>query len=200
MSNFIDSDFVALHSQHVLQYADWMSISDLAKAENVSECFDAWDFEDFLGLAVYLFVTTQSQGTREKLSQLLPKFGSAAVLPLLKILGRKETFAKKNIPMLAQHSLNNMAPYPLAIGLNQVLEQKAQNDLTVVALQRLRQLLQSCEPSTCLVLSQLISDANWQLVSEVAVSKLPTYALANRKQHKRSSEGAVLEHRAVQCV
>ena len=202
MSNMVNSGFVELHSQHTLQHADWMTISGLAKAENLGECFLSWDFEDFLGLAVYLFVTTQSKDTREQLSQLLPKFGSAAVLPLLKILCKKEIFVEKTIPTLAQQSLTKMAPYPLVIGLNQVLNLKAQGDLKAAALQILRRLLQSCEPSTIVVLSQLLSDTNRQLVAEVSASKLSVYSphVTSRKPHERGSGVAAPERRALQCV
>ncbi|MEM9808341.1 MAG: hypothetical protein AAF959_24015 [Cyanobacteria bacterium P01_D01_bin.56] len=194
MVNMMDPGFVALHSQHSLQHADWMKIADLAKAENVGKCFDSWNFEEFLGLTVYLFVTTQSQHTREQLSQILPKFGSTAVLPLLKILLKKEVFAEKAIPTLAQQSLNNMTAYALVIGANQVLDLKFQDDLKAIALEVLQQLLQSCEPSTNLVLAQLLSDTNRQLVSQSSTSTL------SKRTTKRHSEVAELNHRTVQFV
>ncbi|MBX2866094.1 MAG: hypothetical protein KTR27_21280 [Leptolyngbyaceae cyanobacterium MAG.088] len=202
MSNSIDSDFVALHSQHTLQHADWMTISELAKAENISGCFYAWDFEDFLGLAVHLFVTTQSQDVRQQLSQLLPKFGSAVVVPLLKILCKKEVFAEINIPALAQKNLNEMELYPLVIGLNQILSLNFQDDLKALALQTLRQLLQSCEQSTNLVLSQLLSEANRQLVAEVSDFRLSGHVSsgASRIHHAHDSTTAVLERKAMQCL
>lgn len=201
MFNMMDPGFVALHSQHTLQYSDWMTISNLAKSENIDESLDSWDFEDFLGLAVYMFVTTQSQDTRIQLSQLLPKFGSAAVLPLLKILCKRKVFVEQGIPTLAQQSLNTMSPYPLAIGLNQALNLKSQADLKIVALQTLKQLFQSYgEPSTRLVLSQLLSEANRQLVCKISDSKIPFRepSTVNDEQHKSDLE--VAAPRVVQCV
>ncbi|MEM9808763.1 MAG: hypothetical protein AAF959_26195 [Cyanobacteria bacterium P01_D01_bin.56] len=95
MSTLIGSDFVALHGQHTLQYADWMDVYTLAKAEGIGEYLDSYDFEDFLGLAVYVFITTQSQDVRQQLSFLFPKLGSSIVLPLLKILCKKEVFVEQ---------------------------------------------------------------------------------------------------------
>ena len=201
MPTLIDSDFVTLHGQHTLHSADWLTVYAIAKDEGVGKRLDSYDFDDFLGLAVYLFITTQSQGSRQELSQLLPKFGSAAVLPLLKVLCKKDVFAEQNVPMLAQQSLHNMAPYALVIGLNQVLGLNSQDNLTTVALQMLRQLLQSCEPSVRLVVYQLLSEANRQLVSEYSVSQLLDHRpRTTRRQYKRDSEVAVLERRAVQCL
>ncbi|ESA38354.1 hypothetical protein N836_02310 [Leptolyngbya sp. Heron Island J] len=202
MSTLIGSSFVALHSQHTLQYADWLAVYTLAKDEGVGEHLDSYDCENFLGLAVYLFITTQSQGTREQLSRLLPKFGSAIVLPLLKILYRKEIFVEQNIPMLAQQSLNEMAPYPLMIGLNQVLDLNLQDALKTVALQMVQQLLQSCEPSVYVVLSQLLSETNRHLVSEFSMSQLLDHASSRgRCQHdERGANIAVLKRKVVQCV
>lgn len=201
MSTLIDSDFVALHSQHTLQCADWLEVYALAKEEGIGECLDSYDFEDFLGLAVYLFITTQSQSTRQQLSSLFPKLGSAIVLPLLKILCKEAVFVERNIPLLARQSLNSMAPYALVIGINQVLGTNIQDDLKAVALQSLRQRLQTCEPPVCLVLSQLLSEANRKLVSELSVSQpfkpMPSMA---RRQYKQGSDVAVLKRRAVQCM
>lgn len=162
MSNLIDSDFVALHGQHTLQHTDWMAVYTLAKNESVGEQIDTYGFEDFLGLMVYLFITTQSQAAREQLSHLLSKCGSAVVLPLLKILCRQDTFIAKEVPTLAQQSLSNMAPYPLAIGLHQILDLGVQENLKSAALQILKQVMCSCQPSVRLILSQLQLGASWQ--------------------------------------
>lgn len=202
MPTLIGSGFVELHSQHTLQYADWLAVYALAKDEGVGERLNSYDCEDFLGLAVYLFITTQSQGTRQHLSQLLPKFGSAIVLPLLKILCRKEIFVEQTIPMLAQQSLNAMAPYPLMIGLNQVLDLNIQNDLKEIALQTIKQLLQACEPSGYLLLSQLLSEPNRKLVSEFSGSQLPEHAptMAEHEHERHGINVALLKHKVTQCV
>ena len=199
MSTLIGSDFVALHRQHTLQHADWLAVYALAKDEGVGERLDSYDFEDFLGLSVYLFITTQSQQTREQLSQVLPKFGSAIVLPLLKILCRKEIFVEQRIPIMAQQSLNAMAPYPLMIGLNQVLDLNAQDALKAIALQTVKELLQSYEPSVQLVLSQLLSETNRRLVSEGSISQLPD-RVPSMAEFKHDSNASVLKRTAVQCV
>ena len=202
MSILIGSGFVALHSQHTLQHADWLAVYALAYDEGVGECLAAYDFEDFLGLSVYLFITTQSPGTRQQLSQLFPKFGSAIVLPLLKILCRKELFVEQNIPMLAQQSLNEMTPYSLIIGLNRALDLTGQNNLKALTLQTVNQLLQSCEPSVHLVLSQLLSETNRRLVSEFSGSQLPERAIsvAGYRPDQHRLNVTVQKRKVTQCV
>ncbi|MEM6256234.1 MAG: hypothetical protein AAF821_25250 [Cyanobacteria bacterium P01_D01_bin.156] len=199
MSTSISPGFVTLHSQHTLQHTDWLVVYTLANQEGVGEHLDSYDFDDFLGLAVYLFITSQSQDTRKQLSQLFPKFGSAIVLPLVKILCKQDIFVEQSIPVLAKYSLTKMAPYSLAIGLNQVLTLKIQNDLKTVALQTFRQLLQSCEPSVQLVLSQLLSEKNRQLVSDFSASQqLSSHKISTAKSRQHSAENT--ERKAMQCA
>ena len=47
MSTLIGSDFVALHSQHTLQCADWLGVYALAKEEGINERLDSYGFDDF---------------------------------------------------------------------------------------------------------------------------------------------------------
>ena len=75
----------ALQAQHSLRQADLFQICAIAQAENVSVSIEAFTFEQCLGFASHLFVTAQAQHSREQLAQVLSRFGSQAVLPLLKV-------------------------------------------------------------------------------------------------------------------
>lgn len=214
MPTIQDTRAAAFHSQHTLQQADLLAIYALANHAGVDEAMDSYSFDDFLGLTVYLLITTSSQDMRQQLAQLLSKFGSAAVLPLLKILCKKDFLVEANIQPLVRQTLGQMAPYPLAIGIGQILDQSLDqdNELKTVALQVLKQLIQTCEPSTRLGLSQLFSEAAWNrienLLSEhssddaVTDPRLSIHfpSTASGRHHKRVSDIPLREQRAVQCV
>ncbi|MEL6491804.1 MAG: hypothetical protein AAFQ95_17745 [Cyanobacteria bacterium J06621_3] len=83
-----DSYQRTLQAQHTLEQSDWLNIYAIAQTENNSQAqseIDSFGFEQFLGFTCHLFVTTGSQQSREQLATILPKFGSIAVFPLLKI-------------------------------------------------------------------------------------------------------------------
>lgn len=210
MPTFQDTYSIALHSQHTLQQADLLAIYAFANHEGVDQTIESCSFDDFLGLTVYLFITTPSQDIREQLVPLLSKFGSAAVLPLLKILCKKDFLVERNIQALVKQTFSQMAPYPLAIGIGQILDRNVDNELTAAALQILKQL--TCEPSTRLALSQLFSENAWKniedLLSENSSNSVVTDprlsihfpSTASRRHHQPVSDSPLLEHRVVQCV
>lgn len=212
MPTLQDTHFAALHSQHTLQQADLFAIYAFANHEGMNETIDSYSFEDFLGLTVYLFITSPSQDAREQLAQLLSKFGSAAVLPLLKILCKKDLLVEKNIQPLVQQTLSQMAPYPLAIGISQILDQNVNDELKTVSLQVLKQLIQTCESPTRLELSQVFSETAWNRIEDLlsqnssdAVVAEPELSIhvpntANHKHHQRVSDTPLLDHRVAQCV
>lgn len=167
MPTVLSNHFTTLHSQHSLQHADLLAIYHLAILEEMDDSIDSFSFEELLGLTVYLFVTTQSQDSREQLSGLLQKFGSAAVLPLLRVLSRKDAVVSESLPVLAQKSLNEMGGYPLVIGLDQVLTHSMENDLKTVALEVLRQRLQLLEQGDLLLLQQVLSETTLELVEDL---------------------------------
>ncbi|MGD1952522.1 MAG: hypothetical protein ACFB14_23195 [Leptolyngbyaceae cyanobacterium] len=162
MSTLLDTRLIALYSQHSIQYGDLLEIYELSTAETTVECIDTYRFDELLGLVVHLFVTTQSQQTRKKLSTLLPKFGSAAVLPLLKILCRLP--AQASVHTLAQQSIADMAVYALIIGLDQVLVYETDELLQKAAIQKLMHIMQDNESSILLVLPKLVSQKTWGLI------------------------------------
>lgn len=191
-----------LHSQHSLQSTDLLTIYQLATLENIDESFESFSFDELLGLTVYLFVTTQSQNTREQLSRLLSKFGSAVVLPLLRILSKKDFLDPESLSVLALKSLNQMALYPLAIGLDQVLNQDIEDDLKTFALQVFSQLQPPFKQSNVAAsLSQVLSETTLQLVEDFSRTEtnLPIYwpIAKSDQQSKQSVEITEVEYAAV---
>ncbi|MEM1252301.1 MAG: hypothetical protein AAGI69_07695 [Cyanobacteria bacterium P01_H01_bin.21] len=162
MSTLLDTRLVALYSQHSIQYGDLLEIYELSTTETTVESIDTYRFDELLGLVVHLFVTTQSQQIREKLSALLPKFGSAAVLPLLKILCHLP--AQASIHSLAQQSIADIAVYPLIIGLDQVLAYETNELVQKAAIQKLMHITRDNESSILLVLPKLVSQNTWGLI------------------------------------
>ncbi|MEL6230226.1 MAG: hypothetical protein AAFR24_09975 [Cyanobacteria bacterium J06627_3] len=171
MSTLFDTHLVALHSQHSIQSHDLLMIFDLAEAEGMVENIDSYSFDDLLGLTVHLFVTTQSPSIREQLALQLSKFGSAAVLPLIKILCRVQSI--DNIQLLVQKSLETLAIYPLIIGLGQVLDHEVDISLRTVAMQLLIQLIQENDQSVLLILPKLVSKRTWQLIKLQLLAESP---------------------------
>lgn len=162
---------ISLHSQHSIQSHDLLTVWNLAQAEGMAEgCESHCSFEQFLGLAIHLLVTTQSQQTREQLAQQLTKFGSAAVLPVAKILYRMDP--QSRLRVLAQQILDQMEPYPLIIGLSQVLDRETDEDLRAIAVQMLMNLIQNHERPVLLLLPKLVSQTTWRLLKRHLLAEI----------------------------
>ncbi|NEQ55470.1 MAG: hypothetical protein F6K11_36035, partial [Leptolyngbya sp. SIO3F4] len=86
--------------------------------------------------------------------------------------------------------------------LNEVLDLNAQDNLKAVALQLLRQQFQSCEPSTQVVLSQLLSEKNRSLVSEFSALQQSEHVSVrvSLNQHNHDAKVSVLQRETVPCV
>ncbi|MEO0394911.1 MAG: hypothetical protein AAF243_02860 [Cyanobacteria bacterium P01_A01_bin.137] len=162
MPTLFDTHLIDLHSQPSIQGHDLLTICALAESEGMVESIESYSFDQFLGLTIHLFVTTQSQDTREQLAQQLTKFGSAAVLPLIKILWRMRSHS--SLQLLAQNSLEQMAPYSLIIGLSHFLDRETNDDLREIATQMLVNLMQDPNRSVLLSLPKLVSSKTWRLL------------------------------------
>lgn len=162
MPTLFDTHLIDLHSQPSIQGHDLLTICALANAEGMVESIDSYSFDQFLGLTIHLFVTTQSQDTREQLAQQLTKFGSAAVSPLIKLLWRMRSHS--SLQLLARNSLEQMAPYSLMIGLSHVLDRETNDDLRTIAIQMLLNLMQDSNRSVLLSLPKLVSAKTWRLL------------------------------------
>lgn len=171
MPTLFDAHLVALYSQHSIQSQDLLKICDLAKTEDMIANLETYSFDNFLGLTIHLFVTTQSQHTREQLALQLPKFGSAVVSPLIKILCRLQM--QKDVYALTQKSLNNIELYPLIIGLSQLLDHEVDNTLRAIAVQQLMQLIEASNQSVLSVLPRLVSQRTWRILKLQLLAKTP---------------------------
>ncbi|MEO1400365.1 MAG: hypothetical protein AAFV72_03820 [Cyanobacteria bacterium J06635_1] len=159
----LPNNLIALHSQHTLQRDALLSLYRFANAEGISESLESWSFDEILGFTFHLFVTTKSPQLREQLSQLLPKFGSEAVRPLVKIANHFQPTS--DLGKLALQSLEKVAPYPLVIGLSQVLENDSDDELRPMVISRLVNLMRGEDDAIFWLLSQLLSEENQQLLA-----------------------------------
>ncbi|MEM8808680.1 MAG: hypothetical protein AAGF01_21910 [Cyanobacteria bacterium P01_G01_bin.38] len=157
------NNLLTLHGQHTLQRDALLSIYRFANAEGNAESFESWHFEEVLGFTFHLFVTTKSSQIREQLSQLLPKFGSEAVRPLVKILNHFQS--PSHLRKLTLQSLEEIAPYPLVIGLCQVLENGADGELGPIVIPILVNLMNGEDEAISWLLSQLLSAQKQQLLA-----------------------------------
>lgn len=183
MSTLFDARLVSLHSQHSIQSQDLLEICYLAKAEGTVVNPEVYSFENFLGFTIHLFVTTRSQHIREQVTLHLPKFGSAVVSPLIKILCRLQT--QENIYVLAQKSLDNIGVYALIIGLSQLLDCETDNDLRAAAVQRFMQLIEESNQSVLSILPKLVSQKTWRILKLQLLAKMP-YPRFNTGHRDRS--------------
>ena len=175
MPTLFDTHLIDLHSQPSIQSHDLLTICALAESEGMVESIDSYSFDQFLGLTIHLFVTTQSQDIRQQLAQHLTKFGSAAVSPMVKILWQMRSHS--SLQLLAQDSLEQMDPYALIIGLSHVLDRETDDDLRTVAIKMLVTLMmQDSEQSVLLLLPKLVSDTTWRLLKRhlLAEKNYPT--------------------------
>ncbi|MGD1854764.1 MAG: hypothetical protein ACFB2W_10975 [Leptolyngbyaceae cyanobacterium] len=190
MVSLFDPRLVELYSQHTLESHDLSTIYDLA-ANDSNNDVESWSFEQLLGFTVHLLLTTQSSAVQEQLSQLIPKLGSVAVLPLLKILDRIEPH--NPLYSVAWQSLNQIELYPLAIGLDQTITLDTA-ELSALAIQVLAPLTQVDEPSVLLLLHQLISPKTWQLLQLNSLEESSSL-IADIVQCDRSLKVSVISHR-----
>ena len=184
MPDLRETHSTELNRQHSLQSQDFLKILTLANAEGLDDGIDTYSFEEFLGLTIHLLVTTQSQYTREQLALQLPKFGSAVVLPLIKILCRMSS--RHDLQRLAQQSLDRMGLYALILGLNQMLDGESDNDVRIVAIQTLIELTQVHDQSVLMALPKLVSERTWQLLKQHLLAQFP-YPTFNNANFNNSS-------------
>ncbi|MDV3353358.1 hypothetical protein D0962_05830 [Leptolyngbyaceae cyanobacterium CCMR0082] len=177
MSILFDASLVALHSQHSIQSQDLWEICACAHDEGVDDNFSTYSFDDFLGLTVHLFITTQAQQVRQQLALKLHKFGSAIVSPLIKTLHQMQT--QEEIQLLVQQSLDRLAPHALIIGLSQLLEHEIDNTFRTTAMQRLMDLIHAGDQTVLLVLPKLVSTKTWRLVKLQQLQEIP-YPIFNK--------------------
>ena len=164
-----DTYLIDLLSQHSLQSDDLQLICELAAVKDLVSQAENWSFEQFFGLTVYMFVTTESSQVRHQLADVIPTFGSRAVLSLIKIVHQPTLPAELQI--LARQCLDQIAPYGLAYGLNQVLA--AGSEYETFVLKTLAELAHKSDESIMLLLSQLVTPARWRTLERQLLTWTP---------------------------
>ena len=175
-----DSYLIDLLSQHSLQGHDLRHICELAAVDNLVSQVEDWSFEQFFGLAVYMFVTTELAEVRQQLSGIIPKFGSRAVWSLVKIVHQSELPAE--LQLLARYSLEQVSPYGLTYGLSQMLA--AGSEYETFALKTLAELAQQRDEPIMLLLSQLLPSDRWQALEPRLLEWMPTVSAFARAEEQ----------------
>ncbi len=193
--------FNDLHAQHTIDSGDLLVICSLANVDNIFERVESWSFEQFFGFAAYLFITTDSAETRQQLAQIMPKFGSRAVLSLVKILHHAQLSNDNkslSLKALATQSLGAMNPYTFAIGLTEVLAQDNAAELGSVAAKALVKISYESSDSILLLLPQLLPAKSWQLLKAKLVSE-PSFT-SIKKSIKEDTEAQKMAVKALNKI
>ncbi|MBE9063869.1 hypothetical protein [cf. Phormidesmis sp. LEGE 11477] len=177
-----------LHTQHTLQTQDILLICQLASTnpENTLEQIQSWSFEQFFGFVCHLFVTTESADIRQQLADLFPKFGSIAILSLVKIAhyfdlqarnqSRNQSHLDRHFPLevqtLALQALGNMPVETLAIGLAQAIEADTDGDLQRTIAAFLAKAFYRNEKDILSLLSQYLSKKSWCAIENSLIQAL----------------------------
>lgn len=175
MTTLSNAQKIALYTQHSLDSTDWQRICQLANVENGSkqqvQKLESLSFEQFFGLAVHTFISTESTATRQQLSELLPKFGSRAVLSLFKILFHcKSEFASFNIVnahelnALTRASLKRIEPVAFVMGLDSALADKAAKALMPLIIEELVSAIREDDGTILTLLPRLLSVDSWNQI------------------------------------
>ncbi|MEO0457670.1 MAG: hypothetical protein AAF152_13985 [Cyanobacteria bacterium P01_A01_bin.114] len=185
---------IALYSQPSLQGSDLRDLLTLAKAQDIIEDTENWCLDQWLGLTMHLLMTSRAPQTQNHLAQILPKFGSRAVFPLVKLLH----ISWEALQKLALQSLRGFEQYSLAIGLVPLL--KTDKTLRPVVRQLLIDLNKSndapADTSTgtptgtpiVLALARLLSTEDWQTLElQSLLTSLAPLAESTKKQRDLDS-------------
>jgi len=164
-----DTYLIDLLSQHSLESDDLNLICELSAVDNAVSKVENWSFEQFFGLTVYMFVTTESAPIRRQLARIIPKFGSRAVLSLIKIVHQTELSAE--LQLLARQGLDQISHYGLAHGLSQVLATDSPYEPFV--LKTLATLAQELDEPILLLVSQLLAPSRWRVLEARLLEWLP---------------------------
>ncbi|MFK8185773.1 MAG: hypothetical protein AB8B99_20545 [Phormidesmis sp.] len=186
MTTLSNAQHIALYNQHSLDSVDWQLICRLANVEKGSEKqahqLASLSLEQFFGLAVHTFISTENYAVRKQLAQLLPKFGARAVLSLLKILFHcKSEFSSASIinahelSVLAQSSLAQIEPAAFVVGLESVLSDKNAVALMPLVMDTLVSAIRKDDGTILTLLPRLLSADGWKQI-KTNLLNLPTFS------------------------
>ncbi len=184
-----------LNAQHTIQGEDLLAICAIASREtSIDKTFDQinnWRFEQFFGLACHLFITTKSQQSRVQLANLLSKFGSTAVVSLVKIAHHFDTsiLAQNEVSQLAIDALKEMPLQTLVIGLAPVIKDRVDShELMPTIVPLLITLAAHHQTSLFAALSQRLPGEVWNSLQTQLLSELSNL---RREQRFNSRESRI---------
>ena len=208
----------ALYSQHSLNSHDWQTICQLASLDIESESqlqqIASLTFEQFFGLAVHSFITTENAATRQQLATLLPKFGSRAVLSLFKVLLHcdKLTFPvdhttgktlSHELRALSIQSLNNIEPTAFVLGLEDALSDEKAADMMPLIIDVLVSANRREEDAILTLLPRLLSANSWQQLKKNLLA-YPTFSAIQTsiqaQQRRRLVKQAVMKANPIRDI
>jgi hypothetical protein len=156
MSVVLNNLRIALQAQPSLQSQDLQLLCTLVSPSGFTAELEDWTLEQFLGLALHLLITTESEATHRVLATLLPKFGGQAVRPLVRIAQSSQV--PEDLRSLGLSILGSFTPGALATGLVSVLDTEDPRTLQPAVLQVVMML---GEPVTQ-ALKSLLPELTWQ--------------------------------------
>ncbi|MGC1219438.1 MAG: hypothetical protein WA883_18340 [Phormidesmis sp.] len=195
-----------LNAQHTIQSEDLLAICAIASREtsidNIFEQISTWRFEQFFGLACHLFITTKSQQSRIQLSNLLPKFGSIAVVSLIKIAHHfsASTFARNEVGQLAVDSLKEMPLQTLVIGLAPVIKDKGSYELMPTLVPVLIVLAAHHQAPLFSDLAQQLPAGVWNTLQAKLLRELSALRRKERFNNRERHTRVRIENEAAQLV
>lgn len=175
MTTFSDTQRISLYTQHALTGDDWLLISHLVDIEDAQtqEEIASLSFEQFFGLTVHAFMTTTQSSTRQQIAQILPKFGSRAVLSLLKILSYSENLVIERyavslaeadvaeIESLALKGLNSMDMTAFVVGLEDAITDTSSALIMPTIVKVLTDAIRKGNGMLLTLLPRLLSTRSW---------------------------------------
>ncbi|MEM9149107.1 MAG: hypothetical protein AAGB19_01455 [Cyanobacteria bacterium P01_F01_bin.3] len=193
-----------LQAQHTIQSEDLLKICRLAKIENIFDKIESFSFEQFFGFTCHLFITTESERTREQLAALLPKFGSIAVFSLIKIAhhlddSESSLARERQVVRLAMESLKAMPLPTLLIGIAQMIDEERvpsqQKDTAAMVAPVLITLTAHHGENTLSLLSQRLSTQAWKELQQQLLQAL-SHLRAQRPAYSNSQHHVKLRVKA----
>ena len=175
----------AIDAQHSLQSEDMAFICHAAEVANMADEVLSWTFEEFFGFSFYLFITTDSPYIRKQLGHRLHKFGSRAVLSLIKIASQAQLSCE--LRAIAAENLQQMPAAVFSIGLINTFQDPKASQLMPVILEAITCRISAGDRDILSQLSQHLPKEIW-LFLERRLTKQEnsgaSYVLDN--QHRQS--------------
>ena len=118
-----------------------------------------WDVDRFLGLAFHILLTEKEFTSRQRVAQLLPKFGAKAVPTLFVIFQHQNS--DSTLRLLSSQALANLDHSILVTGLIDTLKASEDDRFD----QQISQMLATVAPEAVTALTKLIETKEWRILA-----------------------------------